>query len=107
MIIVLGRATIPAEHMEQVRLLSDQQVRRSRAEPGCVEHRYSLDAEQRNGLMFVERWLSMDHLQAHLALAQTIEFAKLLAGLSLARPIQDAFLCSSVPIGRERQGKYQ
>ena len=65
-----------------MRRLSLEHVRRSRAEPGCVEHGVYVDAENPLRLHFFERWADAAALKAHFAVPQSRAFAKALRALA-------------------------
>jgi quinol monooxygenase YgiN len=100
MIVVLGRAVIRDGCMPEAQALCQQHVSRSRTEPGCVEHGYCVDGERPNRLVFVERWLSLEHLQAHRAVTKSRMFARELRRLASAPPAMEFLLCSPVPRNR-------
>lgn len=101
MIIVLGRVTVRPDALPQAQALASQHVARSRAEPGCLAHGFSIDAENPLELVFVEKWQSLAHLQAHFAVPASRAFAKDLAGLAIAPPVMEVFEAAVVdPFGR-------
>ena len=76
MIIVLGRVTVRPDALPQAQALASEHVARSRAEPGCLAHGFSIDAENPLELVFVEKWQSLAHLQAHFAVPASRALAK-------------------------------
>ena len=65
-----------------MRRISLENVRRSRAEPGCVEHGVYVDAENSLRLHFFERWADADALRAHFAVPESRAFARQLRALA-------------------------
>ncbi len=86
MIIVLGSVLIKDGSVSDALLVSQEHVQRSRQEPGCVEHVVSVDAMSPNRLVFVERWASMEALQAHFAVPASRAFVKAFGALAAAAP---------------------
>jgi quinol monooxygenase YgiN len=56
MIVVTGSVMARQDTFEQVRKLSLEHVRRSRAEPGCISHAVHVDCENPLRLVFFEQW---------------------------------------------------
>lgn len=96
MIIVLGSFVVREGGMAQAMALSQQHVRRSRAEPGCIEHNVSIDAERPERLVFVERWESAEALHAHFSVPESRAFAKEIGQLAVAAPSIEVFNASAV-----------
>ena len=65
MIVVLGSVKVQASKLQDALALAQEHVLRSRTEYGCIEHGVSQDCETPTRLVFVERWESMQSLQAH------------------------------------------
>jgi quinol monooxygenase YgiN len=85
--------------LAQALALSLEHVRRSRLEPGCLEHGVSQDADDPCRLVFVEKWESMQALQRHFAVPASRAFVKALAGLLKERPSMDLYEATAVPAG--------
>jgi quinol monooxygenase YgiN len=81
MILVTGSAFARQDTFDEVRSLSLEHVRRSRAEPGCISHSVQVDCENRLKLVFVERWADRAALLAHFAVPASREFARALQSL--------------------------
>ncbi|PKO76009.1 MAG: antibiotic biosynthesis monooxygenase [Betaproteobacteria bacterium HGW-Betaproteobacteria-15] len=86
MIIILGSVNVRDGKLSKALEISQAHVDRSRLEPGCIEHGVHLDSENKNKLVFVERWESMDLLRAHFAVPESSAFAKAMAALSIEPP---------------------
>lgn len=74
MIIVIGAILAKPECIGELRNLSVEHVRRSRAEPGCLAHNVSVDDENELRLVFVEYWADLPSLMAHFKLESSLEF---------------------------------
>jgi quinol monooxygenase YgiN len=98
-IIVLGSVLIKDGSVSNALLVSQEHVRRSRQEPGCVEHVVSVDAMIPNRLVFVERWASMEALQAHFAVPASRAFVKALAVLVAEPPSMALYEASATHTG--------
>lgn len=81
MILVIGHATARADTVDEMLRLSIEHVLRSRAEPGCISHEVSRDAQNPLRLTFVERWADMAALQTHFRVEASRGFAKALGQL--------------------------
>lgn len=91
MIIVLGSFVVRDGSMARAMALSQEHVRLSRSEPGCIEHNVSIDAERPDRLVFVERWESAEALQAHFAVPESRAFARESGQLAVAPPLMEVF----------------
>lgn len=74
MIIVTGAILARPECIDELRSLSVEHVRRSRAEPGCIAHNVSVDVENELRLVFVEYWADLPSLMAHFKLQSSLAF---------------------------------
>jgi len=97
MIIVTGVLTAKADCVDQMLQLSLEHVRRSRTEDGCISHDVSVDGENPDRLLFVERWRDMDSLMVHFALDASKGFVKSLAPLVSAAPEMKIYDATEVP----------
>jgi quinol monooxygenase YgiN len=82
MIVVTGSVSAKPEGFDEARRLSLEHVRRSRAEAGCLSHAVHVDCENPLRLVFVERWETMQALQAHFAVPASREFTRALRPLA-------------------------
>jgi len=73
-----------ATTFEEVRKLSLEHVRRSRAEPGCISHAVHVDCENPLRLVFFEQWADRAALLAHFAVPASREFVRSLRSLAAA-----------------------
>jgi quinol monooxygenase YgiN len=62
---LIAKTVAKAEFAEQVRAAMARLVEPSRAEPGCLQYVMHRGIEDPAIIVFVERWASADHLQAH------------------------------------------
>ena len=86
MILVIGHALATPETRDEMLRLAVEHVLRSRAEPGCISHEVSVDAQQPMRLTFVERWADMAALQVHFRVDASRSFGKAMARLGGAAP---------------------
>jgi len=86
MIMVIGRIQAKPECRDAVLRLSVEHVKRSRQEPGCIDHRVAADAEDDLNIVFVEYWADMPALKAHFALEASRNFVGALSGMLTAKP---------------------
>src|ERR1700745_223235 len=86
MIVVTGSVTARADSFEDVRRLSLDHVRRSRAEPGCISHAVHVDCENPLRLGFIEQWADRAALAAHFAVPASRNFVRALQPLAAGAP---------------------
>lgn len=76
MILVTGSVTARPETFDEILKLSQEHVRRSRTEPGCISHEVHVDSENPLRLVFLERWADRAALLAHFAVPASREVVK-------------------------------
>ena len=86
MLIVTGAIQARLDTVDALRRLSLEHVARSRAEPGCLEQRVAIAANDCLRLVFFERWLDRESLLAHFHVPASREFAKQTARLATHPP---------------------
>lgn len=86
MIIVIGSVTVKEESLAEALAHSQHHVSRSRLEQGCLSHDVTIDGENPNRLIFVERWDSMEDLERHFQVPQSSEFVAAIAQLATVAP---------------------
>ena len=86
MILVIGHALAKPDTLQAMLSISVEHVLRSRAEPGCISHEVSTDAQDPLRLTFVERWSDMPALQAHFRVDASRAFGKALAAMADGTP---------------------
>src|SRR6188768_3355623 len=82
MIVVTGSVMARQDTFEQVRKLSLEHVRRSRAEPGCISHAVHVDCENPLRLVFFEQWADRAALLRHFAVPASRDFVRALQSLA-------------------------
>ena len=98
MIIVTGHVIARPDTEAEVQRLAVEHVLRSRAEPGCVSHEVSRDAQQPLRFVFVERWSDMAALQLHFQVEASRKFAQAMAELGEGRPQMAVYQAEPVPL---------
>jgi quinol monooxygenase YgiN len=86
MIVVTGSVTAREDSFSEIRRLSLEHVRRSRAEPGCISHAVHLDCENPLRLVFIEQWADRAALLAHFAVPASRHFVRALQPLVVTAP---------------------
>jgi len=84
MLVVTGSVTARPETFDELLEHSLEHVRRSRQEPGCLEHSVQVDCENALRLVFFERWADRAALDEHFKDPATIAFARALRALASA-----------------------
>jgi quinol monooxygenase YgiN len=98
MVIVTGQVQARLDTVDELRRLSLEHVGRSRAEPGCLEHGVSVDANDGLRLVFFERWADRAALLAHLELPASRAFASEARRLAAHPPEIVAYEASEMPL---------
>ena len=91
MIVVTGSVTARADSFDEVRKLSLEHVRRSRAEPGCLLHSVHQDVEDPLKVVFLEHWADRAALVAHFGVAASRTFASEVTALAARPPVMDVY----------------
>jgi quinol monooxygenase YgiN len=82
MIVVTGTVTARPDSFEAMLAVALEHVRRSRAEPGCLQHGVSIDAENPLTLVFYEEWEDQAALEAHFQVPESLAFVKAMRTLA-------------------------
>ena len=82
MSVITGSVTARGDSFDEVRKLSLEHVRRSRAEPGCISHAVHVDCENPLRLVFFEQWADRAALLAHFAVPASRDFVRSLQALA-------------------------
>ncbi len=98
MIIVIGKIEAKPESVSEVLGLSLEHVKRSRTEPGCIEHNVSIDPEDNTKFIFVEYWADMAALMAHFALEASQGFVAALTPHLAKKPEMKIYRAEEAPI---------
>jgi quinol monooxygenase YgiN len=87
---IIGMVVAKNETREELRAILTAQVKPTRAEEGCINYDFHVDAEDPNTFMFYENWRSRADLDAHL---KTPHLQPLFGRLEelLARPVEIKF----------------
>lgn len=96
MIIVTGSVTGTDDVMAELLELSNEHVRRSRAEPGCLAHDVYRDVENPGRLFFFEQWADEAALRQHFAVPESGAFVTRLGKLAAERPSIDLYDATAV-----------
>lgn len=85
MIVVSGTVTARPETLDQMLEAALEHVRRSRTEPGCLQHGVSIDAEDPLTLVFYEEWQDRAALEAHFQVPESLGFMKTMRSLAASQ----------------------
>jgi len=91
MIVVTGSVTAREDSLSEIRRLSLEHVRRSRAENGCISHAVHVDCENPLRLVFIEQWADRAALMAHFAVPASRDFVRALQPLATASPTLEIY----------------
>ena len=98
MILVLGSVVVADGQLESATALSQDHVRRSRTEPGCISHDLHHDATNPQRLVFVERWVDHAALMQHFAVSESGVFVRDLTNMASEAPRIEIF--DATPVGQ-------
>lgn len=98
MIIVWGSVTARATQVDALLALSLDHVRRSRTEDGCLEHGAYVDAENRDRVVFFEKWADEAALRAHFKVRESIEFVGSASALADGDPTIEIYEATRVSL---------
>ena len=87
---IIGMVVAKPEKREELRAILAAQVVPTRAEPGCMNYDFHVDAEDPNAFMFYENWRSRADLETHLRMPHLAPLQRRLDEL-LARPVEMRF----------------
>lgn len=86
MIIVLGSVTLLPDKIAEALSASQAHVLRSRLEQGCLAHAASVDSENPDRLVFVERWVDWAALRTHFGVPASRHFVQALGAMAVGPP---------------------
>ena len=82
MIVVTGTVTARPDTLDEMLSAALEHVRRSRTEPGCLQHGVSIDAEDPLTLVFYEEWEDREALEAHFRVPGSLAFVQAMRSLA-------------------------
>jgi quinol monooxygenase YgiN len=82
MLVVTGTVTARPDTFEDLLEAALAHVHRSRGEPGCLQHRVSIDAENPMTLVFYEEWEDREGLEAHFKVPGSLDFMETVRNLA-------------------------
>lgn len=85
MIVVTGTVTARPETLDEMLAAALEHVRRSRTEPGCLQHGVAIDAENPLTLVFYEEWADRAALDAHFQVPESLAFVKAMRSLAASQ----------------------
>jgi quinol monooxygenase YgiN len=85
MVVIAGQVKVRPERRADAARIAMDMAAATRAEPGCVEYRFSADLEDPNTFHLFEHWETEEALQRHFQTPHMAEFRQHLPGL-LAGP---------------------
>ena len=91
MVIVIAQARIRADALKDTLEAAREIVERTRGEPGCIAYGAHQDLGDPQRIVFVERWETQAHVDAHMALAHTQAFLGMVGGVVEAAPSIEMF----------------
>lgn len=97
-ILVTGKVTAKQGKLDEVLTISLEHVKRSRLEPGCISHAVLYDMENPQSLVFVEEWVNLSALSAHLCVPASRDFGKALSELTEGTPNMRVFETTPVKL---------
>jgi quinol monooxygenase YgiN len=85
MLIVSGAVTARPDTFDAMLATALDHVRRSRTEPGCLQHGVSIDAEDPLTLVFYEEWEDRAALDAHFQVPASLAFVRTMRSLAASQ----------------------
>lgn len=98
-ILVLGSAVAQPGRYAEALALSQEHVRRSRLESGCIAHAVHQDTENPLRLVFVEQWADRAALLQHFQVPASRAFVKALGALVSEPPQLAMYQATPQPLG--------
>ncbi|QXC62167.1 antibiotic biosynthesis monooxygenase [Aquihabitans sp. G128] len=98
MIVVAGHLAVNPEHRDAALAAIATGVAATRAEPGCVDYRFSPDLEDENRFNLIEQWESEEAMNEHLATPHLAEFMTAIVPCLLGAEIIRHDVSSSAPL---------
>lgn len=91
MVIFLGQARVRADALDSVLAACREMIARTPSEPGCIAYAGHQRIDDPQTIVFVEKWASRAHMDAHLAAAHTQAFLGGIASAVLEAPVLESF----------------
>ena len=85
MLVVTGTVTGRPDTLDEMLAAALEHVRRSRTEPGCLQHGVSIDAEDPLTLVFYEEWEDRAALEAHFRVPGSLAFMQAMRSLAASQ----------------------
>ena len=98
MLVVTGSFVAKEGLLPEALRLATEHVRRSRLEPGCIDHSVHQDVEQPSRLFFFEQWSDKAALLAHFAVPESRAFAMAVASIAVGKPNLSVFEAEAVKL---------
>ena len=97
MIIITGNVLTNAETRAELEAICVAHSQRSRAEPGCIAHNVHEDCENKDLLVFIEKWADADAVKTHFAVPESGGFVAKLRELASVPPTIEIYSSQEVP----------
>lgn len=86
MIVITGTARIRPEQRDTMLRIGAEQVRNSRAEPGCVSYHFYEDAMESNSFFFYEEWKDQAAVDFHFTQPYCLAFIAKAREIAIEEP---------------------
>jgi quinol monooxygenase YgiN len=86
MIVITGKARVSAANRETMLAIGAEQVRNSRAEPGCVSYHFYEDTMEPNAFFFYEEWRDQAAVDFHFKQPYCLAFIGKARAIALEEP---------------------
>lgn len=97
MIIITGSVLTNEDTRVELEAECVAHSQRSRAEPGCIAHNVHEDCENKDLLVFVEKWADVAAVKTHFAVPESGAFVAKLRELASAPPTIEIYNADEVP----------
>jgi quinol monooxygenase YgiN len=81
MIMITGLARLKDEHRDAALAAANEMSASSMAEPGCLDYRFWISANDPNSMLLLEQWQDAAALEAHLAAPHLSRFVETIVPL--------------------------
>lgn len=86
MIVITGKARIKPGHRETMLTVGAEQVRNSRAEPGCISYHFYEDALEPDSFFFYEEWRDQAAVDFHFRQPYCLAFIRTARDIAVEEP---------------------